>query len=478
MRTSLLGCVFALVACAPAPEPATPAPPLPPSSASAPVASSPAPVPSLKAAPRVPVEQEDIRWGDDQAPVTAVFFGRISDRPSATILGRLQKLQDALGPSRLRIVWKFSKGPVAVPFEDQLSQGALGLQAVAGGAAARSFLEVMMQKHEEIRSFEALLAAAQAAGLKDSAAFEKCLTAGEFLPLLDAHHELELRLGNDRTPTLFINGYRVAGLAPTTALRGVIEDELARVEELQKAGKSREEIYTLRTQHNTSHEQVFSVDLPSLRPGAYRKVDLGKSPALGGASAPVTVVMFGGVQDPFSQKAWLTMKALQKRYGDDLRLVWKDAPMPFHRASLPLASLAREVRASRGEVAFWGVLGKMLEAPFWARHRTNLLNAEKMDAQLVTVYRELGVKGPWQEVVNKHKNSIEQDVQAWRGAGAVDTPAFFINGRYLSGAQPEQTFVEAIDSEMTRARAKIQTGVRPEDVYRALQDDLNFVEDL
>jgi hypothetical protein len=129
-------------------------------------------------------------------------------------------------------------------------------------------------------------------------------------------------------------------------------------------------------------------------------------------------------------------------------------------------------------VAFWGVLGKMLEAPFWARHRTNLLNAEKMDAQLVTVYRELGVKGPWQEVVNKHKNSIEQDVQAWRGAGAVDTPAFFINGRYLSGAQPEQTFVEAIDSEMTRARAKIQTGVRPEDVYRALQDDLNFFEDL
>jgi hypothetical protein len=129
-------------------------------------------------------------------------------------------------------------------------------------------------------------------------------------------------------------------------------------------------------------------------------------------------------------------------------------------------------------VAFWGVLGKMLDAPFWNKHRTNLLDAKKIDAQLATIYRELGVKGPWQQVVNKHRNSIEQDTQAWRDAGGSGTPAFFINGRYLSGAQPEQTFAEAIDAEMTRARAKIQSGVRPEDVYRALQDDLNFVEDL
>ena len=49
--------------------------------------------------------------------------------------------------------------------------------------------------------------------------------------------------------------------------------------------------------------------------------------------------------------------------------------------------------------------------------------------------------------------------------GARGTPAFFINGRYLSGAQPKEAFKALIDEEMKKADALIAKGIAKDKVY-------------
>jgi len=51
------------------------------------------------------------------------------------------------------------------------------------------------------------------------------------------------------------------------------------------------------------------------------------------------------------------------------------------------------------------------------------------------------------------------------GLGARGTPAFFINGRYLSGAQPKEAFKALIDEEMKKADALIAKGIAKDKVY-------------
>jgi protein-disulfide isomerase len=56
-----------------------------------------------------------------------------------------------------------------------------------------------------------------------------------------------------------------------------------------------------------------------------------KDPSWGSRTAPVTVVLFGDLECPFTGKILPTVQALESKYGESsLRIVWKDYPLPFH----------------------------------------------------------------------------------------------------------------------------------------------------
>ena len=57
------------------------------------------------------------------------------------------------------------------------------------------------------------------------------------------------------------------------------------------------------------------------------------------------------------------------------------------------------------------------------------------------------------------------------GVGARGTPAFFINGRFLSGAQPVEAFAKLIDEELEKAKALEGEGVPRSQVYETLMAD-------
>jgi protein-disulfide isomerase len=60
-----------------------------------------------------------------------------------------------------------------------------------------------------------------------------------------------------------------------------------------------------------------------------------------------------------------------------------------------------------------------------------------------------------------HKAAVQADIDEGRKLGVTGTPAFFINGRLVSGAQPFEHFARIIDDELARARDAAQSGQRP-----------------
>ena len=63
---------------------------------------------------------------------------------------------------------------------------------------------------------------------------------------------------------------------------------------------------------------------------------------------------------------------------------------------------------------------------------------------------------------NKFKSKIQRDQRTAITLGAGGTPAFFINGRFIGGAQPYSTFQTLIDEELKKAK---ESGVPKADYY-------------
>jgi len=53
----------------------------------------------------------------------------------------------------------------------------------------------------------------------------------------------------------------------------------------------------------------------------------------------------------------------------------------------------------------------------------------------------------------KHRDAVKRDHAAGQAAGVTGTPAFFVNGRFLNGAQPFEAFKQVIDEELELAGA-------------------------
>ena len=113
--------------------------------------------------------------------------------------------------------------------------------------------------------------------------------------------------------------------------------------------------------------------------------------------------------------------------------------MPSHPSARPAA----EAAACAGE-----------QGQFWPYHDLLFANPSKLsDADLKQHASALGLNtGQFNSCVDTHKPKelVEADMKAGEEAGVNGTPAFFINGRMLSGAQPFDAFKRIIDEELSR----------------------------
>jgi protein-disulfide isomerase len=166
------------------------------------------------------------------------------------------------------------------------------------------------------------------------------------------------------------------------------------------------------------------------------------APFKGSAQAPVTIVKFEDFHCPFCKRVQATLAELLSRYADRVKVVHKDFPIDrLH----PAAQAAHEAARCAND-----------QGKFWAYHDALYAHAPKASpAQLKSYAQAVGLDGAAFEQClssGKHRAAVQKDKEEGSSAGVTGTPAFFINGRFLSGAQPLERFVQVVEDELARVR--------------------------
>ena len=164
-------------------------------------------------------------------------------------------------------------------------------------------------------------------------------------------------------------------------------------------------------------------------------------PSKGPVDAPIEMIEFSDFQCPFCLRAFPTVAQVLETYGDRIHLVYRHYPLTNHPDARPAAEAA-QCAAEQGK--------------FWQYHDALFGDQSRLsDADLKQRAVQLGMDAAKFNTcvdTHKYKADIETDIRAGDEAGVSGTPAFFINGRVLSGAMPFDEFKRLIDEELERKK--------------------------
>ena len=171
-----------------------------------------------------------------------------------------------------------------------------------------------------------------------------------------------------------------------------------------------------------------------------RKQVEAKGPSRGPKDAKITIVEFSDFQCPFCSRAHDTVEQVMQAYPGKLRLVFRHFPLDFHKQA-PKAAEAAMCADEQGK--------------FWEYHDVLFKNQQKLEpadlkAHASVVGLDAGKFGSCLDS-SKFAQAVKADTEAGKKVGVSGTPAFFINGVMLSGAQPYEEFKRVIDQELGTA---------------------------
>jgi protein-disulfide isomerase len=260
---------------------------------------------------------------------------------------------------------------------------------------------------------------AQDLGLDDGA-LQECLDSGRYTQAVAADLAEGQALGVTGTPTFFINGYPLVGarayeifqLAFGLADAGRLSDAFAQA--------------------------------PTPTPIPIGEIPTEGAPSKGDQDAPVLMIEYSDYQCPYcSRYVQETLPLIEENYiqTGKVRYVFKDFPLSFH-AQANLAAQAARCAGDQGD--------------YWGMH--DLLFANQQDwandgaAQTFSGYAgQLGLDTSRFDsclASGVYADAIKNETQEGLSVGVSGTPAFFVNGQFISGAQPYQAFQQAIEAAL------------------------------
>jgi protein-disulfide isomerase len=160
------------------------------------------------------------------------------------------------------------------------------------------------------------------------------------------------------------------------------------------------------------------------------------------------------------------MDEIEKAYGDDVRFVYKHFVVHPQTATIPALATC----AAQKQGKFWQMKQAIWESAWELEPRPRmkdpaLLGADNMEK----VAKEVGLDvAKFKADMNGEecKARIVADQRELSAVGVDGTPAFFVNGRPISGAQPFPSFKAVIDEELKKADDAIKAGTKPEEYYQ------------
>jgi protein-disulfide isomerase len=268
-------------------------------------------------------------------------------------------------------------------------------------------------------------------------------------------------LGVGGTPSFFLNGHAFSGAYPLASFKTLIDEEIKKVDALLAAGLPRAQLYaTLIEDGLDKAAPKKEEERPGEpQPGVAYKVDILGAPIKGAKDALVTIVEYADFECPFCARVEVTLDQVLKEYAGKVRVAWHNLPLPFHERAKPSAIAAM---AAHRQGKFW----QMHDLLF--KNQQNL-GAEELGAEEIESYaKQIGLNlAKFKAALTDERlaKAMDAEVAAGGKIGARGTPAFFINGTFLSGAQPFERFQERIDEELTKAKSLVKKGTPRAKVY-------------
>jgi protein-disulfide isomerase len=373
---------------------------------------------------KVAVGKSPVR-GPTDALVTIVEFSDYQ----CPFCKRAQKTVDEVlrrYDGKVRLVFKHNP----LPFHKRAMPAAVFASEARAQKGDKGFWDATTRLFEQSPALEDedLLDIAQAMKL-NTALVKLALSKEKRKAKIEEDADLATELEARGTPAFFINGRKLSGAQPIEKFAALIDEELAKAEELVKKG--------------TRKTAVYAATIKDGRLGA--PLDLAQSvpsvskanPSRGPANAPVTIQIFSDFQCPFCKRVLPTLEAVEKQFRGRVRIVWRNYPLPFHSDARPAAMAAMEAFAQKGNAGFWKMHELIYAGQSAGLDRVTLEGYAKKLGLAPEKFRDALDSG-------SHEAEIQADEAAAKAAGIRGTPAFVINGYYVSGAQPLSTFKKVV----------------------------------
>ncbi len=405
----------------------------------------------------IPVSSADPVWGSRTAPVTIVEFSDFQCPFCGRAEPAIAQLKEHYGKDKLRFVWKdepLSMHEKAKP----AAEAGQGVFALAGNDAFWKFHDAAFKSQAALGA-ESYVRWAKDAGVPDMAKYQAGLSAHTWADKVDKNAAAGNAAGITGAPAFFVNGVLVSGAQPVDKYEAVIDQELQKAQAKLASGVPADKVYVVMSQEN--RKSAAAKAPPAAAADAadttVHKVPLGAAPIEGKPDALVTLVEFSDFQCPFCKRAEDTLKQVHETYGDKVRVVWKNQPLPFHDRAEPCAELAMEAKAEKGDRGFWDVHDRLFAS-----------NPKLEDADLDAIATAAGLNLDKVHAAMKnhtYKKDIDADEALADSLGMTATPNFFVNGRSLVGAVPFERFKSLVDDELARAQSLAAKGVPAAKIY-------------
>jgi protein-disulfide isomerase len=165
------------------------------------------------------------------------------------------------------------------------------------------------------------------------------------------------------------------------------------------------------------------------------KVEIDKNgPSLGAESAPITIAVFSDFQCQYCKKVNETLKQVVQSNGNNVRILYKNLPLPNHAQSFKAAQAAYCATTQN---------------KFWQYHDLLFEHSNDLSENSLKRYAsEIGMdSNKFNSCINSEtsREAVMKDLQEARRAGIFSTPTFIINGRVLKGARSFEDFKTIVD---------------------------------
>jgi protein-disulfide isomerase len=179
-----------------------------------------------------------------------------------------------------------------------------------------------------------------------------------------------------------------------------------------------------------------------------------KDPYVGADAPIVTIVEYSDFQCPFCSRLASTLDELVEAYPEDVRLVFKQYPLPMHPDAEPAARAA---------------LAAHEQGKFWEMHDLLFANQKALEGPNLMGYaQQIGLdiddftkRFDSDEV----KARVDADFKQGQAVEVRGTPSYYINGRFFSGAKSLDDLRALVDEERTVATKLLAGGSKRHEVY-------------